>query len=375
MKKRSDLEKLVASISEKYTPDGATKPVIAFGADLKQREFIPCATPVLGYLISRGGWPQGQLIEFFGKEHAGKTTLMTMALKDCLIHERKNGGERILAIIDVEHRFNPEWALKLGLVPNEDLIVVQPPNAETATDIMTKLIKSGEICAIGFDSIGGAATSSSQMEFNEKGTLYGGNANVMKRNVQTVAPLANLFGVTCFYLNQLRADMSGYGRAMTPGGHAVKHQMSLRIYIRPGRDKYFDKIGGADTQVGFPMVFKSVKNSYGPFGREQWSDFYYTPSRWKDTVGFDIERDYARLGILLNVVEQRGGGNYSWREVKERGRDTFFEKLRERGLQEEFMKDVLQAFSREVASVTVEEGDSLLQMPETDGSLDVSDET
>jgi recombination protein RecA len=369
-----NLQALVKSIAEKYTPEGATKPVIAFGSDLTDRNFIPCATPALGYLIGTGGWPQGQLIEFFGKEHAGKTTLMNMALKDCLDFERAKGGDRVLAVIDIEHRFNPAWAERLGLIPDRDLIVVQPNNAEQATDIMTKLIKSKKICAIGFDSIGAAATSASQMEFSEKGTLYGGNANVMKRNVQTVAPLANLFDVTCFYLNQLRADMSGFNRPMTPGGHAVKHQMSLRIYVRPGRQKYFDKTGDGETQVGFPMVFKTVKNTYGPFGREQWSDFYFVPCRWLDHVGYDTERDYARLGLLLNVVEQKGGGYYIWRDMKERGRDTFFEALKTNGLLEEFINDVQSAFSREVSNnVTVE--DDILLAPEADGPSEVDDET
>jgi recombination protein RecA len=374
-KKMAALQTLVKSIAEKYTPEGATKPVIAFGSDLTDRRFIPCATPALGYLIGTGGWPQGQLIEFFGKEHAGKTTLMNMALKDCLDFERANGGTRVLAVIDIEHRFNPDWAKRLGLTPDEDIIIVQPSNAETATDIMTKLIKSKQICAIGFDSIGAAATANSQQEFAEKGTLYGGNANVMKRNVQTVAPLANLFDVTIFYLNQLRADMSGYNRAMTPGGHAVKHQMSLRVYIRPGRSKYFDKTGKAEVQVGFPMVFKTVKNTFGPFGREQWSDFYFVPNRWLDHVGFDVERDYARLGLLLNVVEQRGGGYYLWRDMKERGRDTFFEALKTRNLLQEFITEVQGAFSREISQSVQVDDDDILLAPEADGPDDVDDET
>ena len=176
----------------------------------------------MAHLLAIGGWPEGKLIEFFGKEHSGKSSFALLALLDCYRYYK---GEKMVAYIDLEHRFNPDWAETLGLEVGKDLIVVQPPDAETGTDMMVNLIKSNEICAIVWDSTGAAATKHSMQQLTDKSDRVGGNAAVMKRNVQTVAPLANLYGVTCFYLNQLRADMDGYNRPMTPGGHAVKHDL------------------------------------------------------------------------------------------------------------------------------------------------------
>ena len=281
-----DIDKLLQDLN-KFTPDGADRPVAMRGSNVEKVRAIPCFSPSLAYLLAIAGWPEGKLIEIFGKEHAGKTSFALLALKDCFDYYN---GERLVAYIDLEHRFNPEWAETLGLSVDDNLIVLQPPDAESGTDMMVELIRSKKVGAIVWDSIGGAATRHSMQALTDKNDKMGGAASVMKRNVQTIAPLANLYNVTCFYLNQIRADMDGYNRAMTPGGHAVKHAMSVRLYLRPGRDKYLDKINGETTQVGFPVVMKTVKNSYGPPLREGWTDFYSQPS---DLI-LSVDEEYAR---------------------------------------------------------------------------------
>jgi hypothetical protein len=193
----------------------------------------------------------------------------------------------------------------------------------------------------------------------------------MKRNVQTVAPLANLYGVTVFYLNQLRADMDGYNRPMTPGGHAVKHAMSVRIYLRPGSDKYFDKINGENTQVGFPIVMKTVKNSYGPPFREGWTDFYSQPCVFLDHPGIDTQRDLARMGILLGVA-QRAGAWFSWRDIKAQGRDSFFEQVWNSGMKDEFEAEIIDAVKKG-SGMTEVEGDEFFGRPLTNDTEDLSD--
>jgi len=367
MAKKDAIDELLDSLN-KFTPEGSTKPIALRGNNIARINAIPCFSPALAYLLAVGGWPEGKLIEFFGKEHSGKSSFALLALKDCYDYYK---GEKMVAYIDLEHRFNPEWAEKLGLKVDESLIVVQPPDAETGTDMMVRLIKSKEICAIVWDSTGAAATKHSMHELNDKNDKVGGNASVMKRNVQTVAPLANLYNVTCFYLNQLRQDMDGYNRPMTPGGNAVKHAMSVRLYLRPGSEKYFDKVDGENTQVGFPIVMKSVKNSYGPPFREGWTDFYNQPNVYLDHPGIDTQRDLARMGILLGVA-QRQGSWFSWRDVRAQGRDTFFKQIWESGHREEFEAEIVLAIKKG-AGVTEIVDDDFFGRPITADTDDIHD--
>ena len=364
------INKLVSDINKKFTPEGAEKSVIQTGDNLTEVEYIPACSYALGYAMGQGGWPVGKLIELFGPEGAGKTTLLLMGLRD--IYEAYE-GERVVALIDIEHRFNPDWATKLGLEVDENLIVAQPPTAEAATDIMIHLIKSGEVAAIGFDSIGGVAPEKEATTFEDQNTMYGGAAKVMSRNVRVVGSLANLYNVTCIYVNHVRADMSGYNRIITPGGHAVKHHMSQRLYIRRGKDRYTEKTGEGEVQVGFPMVFKNYKNSFGIPFREQWSDFYFIENKTTGGIGFDINKELQRLAIAMGIVERKGPW-FFYDEVKAHGRENFFAELEAEGLLDDLKQDVMQRFATDATNSDEAEeklaDDPELAKPATDTSLD-----
>jgi protein RecA len=324
----SNVDRLIDELNKKYTPEGAKLPVVAKSENRPQQMFVPCTSPSLGFALGTGGWPIGHLSEFFGKEHAGKTTLMMLALKDCYEYY---DGKRDIAFIDIEHRYNEEWSKLLGLPGN--MIVVQPTSAEQATDIMQTLIhpKTGEgVCAIGFDSIGAAASTQEFDKFGDREYTVGRTAIVMTRNVRTMAPLANLYNTSVFYTNQLRADMQGYNRPITPGGYAIKHMMSMRVYLWPNTkddSKRKDKIDGQEVQVGFEMNFRVVKNTFGPPGREAKSTFFFRPSRLFDGVGFDIDGDIEALGLMTGVVERKGSF-YEYDGIKVLGREPFFAKLK-----------------------------------------------
>ena len=163
------IDKLIKDLN-RFTPEGSSKPIVMRGNDLERINAIPCFTPALAYMLAVGGWPEGKLIELFGKEHSGKSSFALLALKDCFDYY---GGEKLVAYIDLEHRFNPEWAEKLGLKVDENLIVVQPPDAETGTDMMVELIKSKEVCAVVWDSIGAAATKHSMQQLTDKNDRVG----------------------------------------------------------------------------------------------------------------------------------------------------------------------------------------------------------
>lgn len=339
MSKKS-LDNLINDINKKFGYENAKKNVASMDSD-EEEVIIPCSPPILRYVLGSKypGWVEGKLHEFFGKEAAGKTTLLFQALKDCYDFY---GGDKKVAILDIEHRLNKDWAATLGL-DVENLLILRPPHAEAATDIMKTLIESQEFCAIGFDSVGAASPAKEHNSFEDAKDVMGGVAKVMRRHVDTIAPLANMLGVTCFYVNQLRADMEGYRRPITPGGHAFKHRMSRRIYVRPGKDKYEIKApDGKPVQVGYPVFFKAVKNSFGGPGREGSADFYWEPSdQWLDHIGYDFDDNYSRLGLVLGVIEQSGPW-YAFGDIKERGRDNFFKKLESEGMKDVLFKEVEQ---------------------------------
>jgi recombination protein RecA len=275
----------------------------------------------------------------FVVHNSGKSTMAILALKDCYDYYK---GEKLVAYIDVEHRFNKEWAEKLGFVVDQNMTLIQPADAESATDIMTRLIKSDLYCAIVWDSIGAAATTYSQQELTDKKDRIGGNASVMKRCVQTNGPLADLYDVTIFMINQLRDDITGYHQLVRPGGHAVKHQMSVVLYLRPGTEKYFDKVNGEDLQVGFPIMIKTLKNSYGPPLIQGWTDFYNQPSQYLDHVGIDYNNDLFRIGTLLGVVKKAGSW-FSWKEFKEQGSAKLLKAVIESNREGELLADIRSA--------------------------------
>jgi recombination protein RecA len=338
---KREIDAVVRRVNKKYSRDG--RPAVIPASEVPPVEKVPSSSPSLNHVLT-GGWPRGKLVEVFGQESSGKTTLMLLALRDLWEAE---GRRRAIAMINVERRFDKDWARKLGLPVDSphEMFIAPPVDAEEQTDVMVELIRSGSFCAVGFDSIGGAIPARLQDPFADQATLMGGVAAVMSRNVRVVAPAADDAKCTVIYVNQLRADMEGYRRPITPGGHAVKHMNSVRLYVRKGRDEYTSgdygkSAEGKPTVVGYLMRFKVVKNTFGPPFREGASDFYFLPSsEWLPHVGFDVEKDIAALGMLAGIVEQRGAW-YEWDGVRGQGRDKFFAALREAGRLPELEKAV-----------------------------------
>lgn len=326
----AQIKKLVDDLNKKH--GGGRVPAVVLGSDVPPVEPVPCASPALGFVLGIGGWPKARLVEILGKEHAGKTSLVLLALKDCFDHE---GGKRSVAFVDIEHRFDPEWARYLGLEVGDDLVLVQPENAEAATDIALDLIRTGDVCALAWDSVGASMSSDAHMSYEEKQRVMAWTAVVMTRNVNKMAPVAHKYDCTVLYLNQLRADMSGGNRPSpwyTPGGHAMRHMTSVRLYLRSSAERYFERREGFKdpVQVGFRMYFKTLKNSWAPPYREGSSDFYFEPCEACPHVGFDTDADVAALALAFGIVEQRGG-HYYWGDLRAQGRDNFLAKARSEG--------------------------------------------
>jgi len=337
---------LAERLNKEFMKVHAQKPIIQLASDLEDVRAIPCFSPMIGYILGIGGWPEGKLIELFGKEHSGKTSFSYLFLKDCYDFY---GGERKVAYIDIEHRFNKRWAIQLGLDP-KSVYVATPDDGEQATDIMHELIDQGDTAAVVFDSVGAAAPSHESLRFSDAKTRQGGNAAIMSRNMRTMGPLADNNRTTVIYINQMREDMSGYNQPITPGGRAVKHHTSVRLYLRPAAEKEHFKgvnLSGEKIEVGFPISVKGVKNSFGT-QREGTVNFYNQPSPLFNGVGVDAEQDWCRLGLLFGVVERRGP-YYYWNNIQVQGRDPFFKKIKDDGLMDVYSSEVQSMFKKDGA--------------------------
>jgi len=204
----------------------------------------------LDIALGVGGFPKGRIVEIFGPESSGKTTLALHAVAEA----QKAGGKT--AFIDAEHALDPEYAKKLGVKINE-LLISQPDSGEEALNIMESLVRSGIIDVIVVDSVA-ALTPKVEIE-GEMGAQYIGlQARMMSQALRKITALADRTKTLIIFINQLRdkIGMMGYGEpTTTPGGRALKFYASVRIDIRR-----IAQIKKGEDSVGNRVRAKVVKN-------------------------------------------------------------------------------------------------------------------
>ena len=204
----------------------------------------------LDIALGVGGFPKGRIVEIFGPESSGKTTLALHAIAEA----QKAGGKT--AFIDAEHALDPEYAKKLGVKINE-LLISQPDSGEEALNIMESLVRSGIIDVIVVDSVA-ALTPKVEIE-GEMGAQYIGlQARMMSQALRKITALADRTKTLIIFINQLRdkIGMMGYGEpTTTPGGRALKFYASVRIDIRR-----IAQIKKGEDSVGNRVRAKVVKN-------------------------------------------------------------------------------------------------------------------
>lgn len=228
--------------------------IMRLGEDVvEQVDVIPSGSIGLNYALGVGGFPKGRIIEIFGPESSGKTTLAIHAIAQC----QKKGG--VCAIIDAEHAFDRFYAEKLG-VDVANLLMSQPDNGEQALEIVEQLIRSAAVDLIVIDSVA-ALTPKSEIEGEMGERNMGLQARLMSQAMRKLTGAISRTNTTCIFINQLRANIGQmFGPAeTTTGGNALKFYASVRIDIRPGTSiKDGDEILGRHTKV------KVVKNKVAP---------------------------------------------------------------------------------------------------------------
>ncbi len=315
------LASLLKTVNKKY---GAGT-VMDFGSDAPIGiETISTGLPSLD-LILGGGFPKGRLIEIFGHEASGKTSL---AYK--LISQSQKEGKKSL-YVDVENSFDPEYASDLG-VNVKELFFSQPSTAEQALDIVNDFAKTGEIGVIVLDSIAALVPRADSEKEIDGSHGMAGRARILSRALPMIADSANKNGCTVVMINQQRANVGVmYGNPnVTTGGVAMKYAASVRMEVRASKA---EERGGNEGQ---PVKVIIKKNKIAKPFRE--TELFLAFGK-----GFDETLDLIEVAKISNIVERSGAFyNFSWDTSKKyQGMNNLVEAiLSEKDIYEKLKKSI-----------------------------------
>ncbi|MDE6149311.1 MAG: recombinase RecA [Ruminococcus sp.] len=271
---------------------------------------IPTGSMTLDLALGIGGIPRGRIIEIYGPESSGKTTVAL----HCIAETQKMGGE--VAFIDVEHALDPVYAEKLG-VDIESLLVSQPDSGEQALEIAEALARSGAIDCIVIDSVAAMVTKA-EIDGVMGDTHVGQLARLMSQAMRKLTSVISKSNCAAIFINQVREKIGViYGNPeTTPGGRALKFYSTVRIEVRRG-----EQIKNGSEVIGNRTKCKVVKNKVAPPFKECEFDIMYGQ-------GISRTGEVLDLAAELNIVK-KGGAWYSYNEMKlGQGRDNSKEFLK-----------------------------------------------
>jgi len=277
----------------------------------------------LDFALGVGGLPRGRIIEIFGPESSGKTTLTLHVIAEA----QKKGG--ICAFIDAEHAMDPEYAQRLG-VKIDELLISQPDTGEQALEIVESLVRSGKLDVIVIDSVA-ALTPKDEIEGDMGAHHVGKQARLMSQALRKLTAIVARSKTIVIFINQIRMQIGVmFGNPeTTPGGKALKFYTSVRIDIRR-----IAQIKKGDEVMGGRIRVKVVKNKVAPPFKQSEFDLMYNE-------GISREGEIIALGESMKLI-QKSGNSYAYGEIKlGRGYDATRQYLREnKKISNEILKEI-----------------------------------
>ncbi len=271
---------------------------------------IPSGCILLDEALGVGGYPQGRVIEIYGPESSGKTTLALQAVAQ----SQKMGG--VAAFIDAEHALDPVYAKRIGVDINE-LWISQPDSGEQALELAESLIKTGAIDIMVIDSVA-ALTPIAEIEGDMGDQHVGLQARLMSQALRKLTALLSKSNTTLIFINQIRMKIGVmFGNPeTTTGGNALKFYSSVRIEVRKG-----ESIMKGDEAIGNKVKIKIVKNKVAPPFRKFETDLYF---------GEGLSEEAALIDTALRFdILQKSGSWYAYKEEKiAQGRDNLIAYLK-----------------------------------------------
>lgn len=292
--KAAAVEEVVKEIQSRYGEGSLMRLGSVRRVDI---EAIPTGSFALDLALGIGGIPRGRIIEIFGPESSGKTTLALHIIANA----QRQGG--ICAFIDAEHALDPEYARRIG-VRTENLLISQPDSGEQALEITESLVRTGGIHLIVIDSVA-ALTPRAEIEGDMGAQHMGLQARLMSHALRKLTAAVSRTNTTIIFTNQIRMQIGVvYGNPeVTPGGKALKFYTSVRIEVRRAA-----KIQKGDEVIGSRTKAKVVKNKVAPPFRTAEFDIMYNE-------GISFEGDVITIGTKYGLVK-KAGASLSFGDVR-----------------------------------------------------------